>query len=162
MNQLYVYMFFLRFFSIIGYYKILSIVPCAKQQVLVVYLFYRQQCVYVNPKLLIYPPERKHFLKKTQTTVLTNLLFPNTWTNLKNKINMSESMKYFSIVLSPSSKLSFSFSFIDRGNTKNIEGMGGMNWEIGIDTYTLICIKQISNENLLYSTGNSTSLYSRN
>ena len=31
-----------------------------------------------------------------------------------------------------------------------------MNWEIGIDVYTLLCIKQIANENLLYSTGNST------
>ena len=41
-------------------------------------------------------------------------------------------------------------------------GVGGMNWEIGIDIYTLICIKQIPNEKLLYSTGNSTSLYSRN
>ena len=41
-------------------------------------------------------------------------------------------------------------------------GCGGMNWEIGIDMYTLICIKQITNENPLYSTGNSTSLYSRN
>ena len=30
-----------------------------------------------------------------------------------------------------------------------------MNWEIGIDIYTL-CIKKITNENLLYSTGNST------
>ena len=38
----------------------------------------------------------------------------------------------------------------------------GMNWEIGTNIYTLICIKQITNENLLYSTGNSTSLYSRN
>ena len=28
---------------------------CAKQQVLVVYLFYIQQCVYVNSKLLIFP-----------------------------------------------------------------------------------------------------------
>ena len=37
-----------------------------------------------------------------------------------------------------------------------------MNWEIGIDIYTLICIKQITNENVLYSTGNSTLLYSRN
>ena len=27
---------------------------------------------------------------------------------------------------------------------------GGMNWEIGIDIYTLICIKQITNKNLLY------------
>ena len=42
-------------------------------------------------------------------------------------------------------------------------GDGGvMNWAIGIDIYTLICIKEIANENLLYSTGNSTSLYSRN
>ena len=27
---------------------------------------------------------------------------------------------------------------------------GGMNWEFGIDKYTLICIKQITNKNLLY------------
>ena len=35
--------------------------------------------------------------------------------------------------------------------------VGGMNWEIGIDIYTLLipCIKEIANENLLYSTGNS-------
>ena len=25
-----------------------------------------------------------------------------------------------------------------------------MNWEIGIDVYTLICIKEITNKNLLY------------
>ena len=36
------------------------------------------------------------------------------------------------------------------------EGADGMNWEIRIDIYTLLCIKQITNENLLYSTGNST------
>ena len=29
-------------------------------------------------------------------------------------------------------------------------GGGGMNWEIGIDMYTLICIKWITNKNLLY------------
>ena len=29
-------------------------------------------------------------------------------------------------------------------------GGGGMNWEIGIDIYTLICIKWIPNKNLLY------------
>ena len=35
---------------------------------------------------------------------------------------------------------------------------GGMNWEIGIDIYTLLilCIKCITNENLLYSTGSVT------
>ena len=31
-----------------------------------------------------------------------------------------------------------------------------MDWEIGIDIYTLLCIKQITNKDLLYSTGNST------
>ena len=38
------------------------------------------------------------------------------------------------------------------------KGGGRRNWEIGIDTYTLLilCIKQTTNENLLYSTGNST------
>ena len=29
-------------------------------------------------------------------------------------------------------------------------GGGGMNWETGIDMYTLICVKQITNKNLLY------------
>ena len=27
---------------------------------------------------------------------------------------------------------------------------GGMNWEIGIDIYSLICIKYITNKNLLF------------
>ena len=40
-------------------------------------------------------------------------------------------------------------------DTKGGRG-GGMDWEIGIDMYTLLCIKQITNENRLYSTGNST------
>ena len=33
-----------------------------------------------------------------------------------------------------------------------MEGGGGgvMNWDIGIDIYTLICIKWITNKNLLY------------
>ena len=31
-----------------------------------------------------------------------------------------------------------------------------MNWKIGTDIYTLLCIKQITNKNLLYRTGNST------
>ena len=29
-------------------------------------------------------------------------------------------------------------------------GGAGMNWEIGIEMYTLICIKWITNKNLLY------------
>ena len=50
----YIYSFFFRFFSLIGNYRILSSVPCAIQLVLVSYLFYIQQCVYVHPNLLIY------------------------------------------------------------------------------------------------------------
>ena len=51
---IYIYILF-QIFTIIGYYKILNIVPCAMQKVLVVYLFYIQQCVYVNPKHPFYP-----------------------------------------------------------------------------------------------------------
>ena len=36
------------------------------------------------------------------------------------------------------------------------ERRGGINWEIGIDIYILLYIKQITNMDLLYSTGNST------
>ena len=31
----------------------------------------------------------------------------------------------------------------------------GMNWEIQIDMYTLLCVKQIASGNLLYNTGSS-------
>ena len=30
------------------------------------------------------------------------------------------------------------------------DGGGGMNWEIGIDMYTLMCIKWMTNKNPLY------------
>ena len=36
------------------------------------------------------------------------------------------------------------------------KGGGGINWEIGIDTYTLLYKKQTTDKDLLYSTGNST------
>ena len=38
------------------------------------------------------------------------------------------------------------------------EGGGGgvMNWEIGIDMYTLMCIKLMTNKNLLYKKVNKT------
>ena len=36
------------------------------------------------------------------------------------------------------------------------KGGGGINWEIVTDIYTLLHIKQITNKNLQYSTGNST------
>ena len=31
----------------------------------------------------------------------------------------------------------------------------GMNWETGVDIYTFLCVKEITNKNLLYSTGSS-------
>ena len=40
--------------------------------------------------------------------------------------------------------------------TPRRERGSGMNQDNGIDIYTLRCVKQITNENLLYSTGNST------
>ena len=52
---IYMYLFFFKFFSHLGYYRILSRVPCAIQQVLVGYLFEIQQCVHVNPNLPISP-----------------------------------------------------------------------------------------------------------
>ena len=39
-------------------------------------------------------------------------------------------------------------------DTKGGKG-GGMTWELGIDIHTLICTKYITNENLLFITGNS-------
>ena len=49
---------FYRLFSRIDHYRVLSRVPCAIQQVLISYLFYIQQCLYVTPNLLIYPSPR--------------------------------------------------------------------------------------------------------
>ena len=40
--------------------------------------------------------------------------------------------------------------------TREGRGGGGINWEIGIDIYTLLYIKKITNKDILYSTGNST------
>ena len=36
------------------------------------------------------------------------------------------------------------------GKWRGVGGGGVMNWDIGIDIYTLICIKWITNKNLLY------------
>ena len=40
--------------------------------------------------------------------------------------------------------------------TKGVWCGGGINWEIGINIYALLYVKQITNKDLLYSTGNST------
>ena len=37
-----------------------------------------------------------------------------------------------------------------RGESSGGGGGGVMNWEIGIDMYTLMCIKWMTNKNLLY------------
>ena len=48
-------------------------------------------------------------------------------------------------------------SYRCRKQTYGYKGVGGgTNWEIGIDIYTLLYIKQITNKDLLYSTENST------
>ena len=39
-------------------------------------------------------------------------------------------------------------------NFKKLLG-GKIDWELGIDTYTLLYLKEITNKDLLYSTGNS-------
>ena len=55
-NWLHIHMNLLcsRFFSCVGRYKALCRPPCAVLQVLIRYLFYMVQCVYVNPSLPIY------------------------------------------------------------------------------------------------------------
>ena len=58
------YPLFFRFFSHIGHDRALSRVPCAIQQVLISYLFYIQQHVYVNPNLPIYPSPPSQMLLK--------------------------------------------------------------------------------------------------
>ena len=45
--------YFFWLYSIIGYYKILNIIPCAIQQILVAYLLYVQW--FFSPLLLICP-----------------------------------------------------------------------------------------------------------
>ena len=37
----------------------------------------------------------------------------------------------------------------NQGGEGGVDG-GGMNWEIGTDMYTLMCIKLMTNKNLLY------------
>ena len=56
-NQLYIYIYavFFRFPSQLGHHTPLSRVSCAMQQVLISYLFYTQQCIYVSPNLPIHP-----------------------------------------------------------------------------------------------------------
>ena len=44
-----------KFSSHLGHQRAPSRVPCAVQQVLISYVFYTQQCIYVNPNLPIHP-----------------------------------------------------------------------------------------------------------
>ena len=54
-TQLYIYIYplFFRFYSHMCHYRVLSRVPCAIQQVLIICFI--QWCVYVNPNLPVYP-----------------------------------------------------------------------------------------------------------
>ena len=44
----------------------------------------------------------------------------------------------------------------DNHSSQGARGWGGISWETGTDIYTLLDIKQVTNKNLLYSTGNCT------
>ena len=45
-----------------------------------------------------------------------------------------------------------------RGKAAGGGGGGGMNWEIGIAMYTLMCIKWMTNKNLMYKKINKIKL----
>ena len=78
------FFFFLPFsFSFIGvqlFYNVVLVstvqrsgVPCAMQQVLISYLFYTDQCIYVNPNLPIHPtPPRLQSFNSVKYTQCTN------------------------------------------------------------------------------------------
>ena len=71
---MYSYVFFFKFFSIIGYYKLLDIIPCAIQQDLVFYLFYIE-CLSVNPITLVF---NKYFLSVYSWLALRPLVVSKT------------------------------------------------------------------------------------
>ena len=58
MVQLYIYthLFFFKFFSHLGYYRIASRVPCAIQQVLVYYYFIFSNVYMLTPNFQLIPP----------------------------------------------------------------------------------------------------------
>ena len=80
-NQLYVYIYSLLFGfpSHLDHHRALSRVLCAIQQVLISYLVYTQQCIYVNPNLPIYPSPASHLvtinLFSTPMTISVGVLF---------------------------------------------------------------------------------------
>ena len=45
------------------------------------------------------------------------------------------------------------------GLPKGKGGKGGINYEFGVNRYTVLYAKQINNKNLLYSTGNCTQYF---
>ena len=53
----------------------------------------------------------------------------------------------------------FFSNLIETVNSQNTKFNGGTNLEFGINIYTLLHIKEITNKNLLYSTGNSTQYF---
>ena len=54
MLYVYMYTFFFRFPSHLDHHRSLNGAPCAKQYILISYLFYTQWCIYVNPNLPVY------------------------------------------------------------------------------------------------------------
>ena len=93
-----------------------------------------------------------HFINKCSTDVeffLPSLLFPSPPSELGIRILISLHSLCSGIL---QNKVESRFSLLSQ-SSRGLEG--GMNWEIKIDVYILLCIKQITSENLLYNIGNS-------
>ena len=63
--------------------------------------------------------------------------------------SLSKSLTAYSQLLTPKQMISLRLEYQKRSKE------GGKTWEIGTEIQTLLCIKQITNEDLLYSTGES-------
>lgn len=80
--QVYIYVYTFQGVFSIGYYKMLSIVPCAVQKDLVSNLFYIQQCVSANPKMPIYHPLVSLLVIISLISVLVSLFLLGVWVPL--------------------------------------------------------------------------------
>ena len=75
MNQLYVQLLCFRFFSHIGHYTVLSIVPRSLQQVFIGYLFYTQWNVRVNPTSQFITPSLSHLVTISLFSYISDTIF---------------------------------------------------------------------------------------
>ena len=85
--------------------------------------------------------------------------FEATWMDLEivilNEVSQTQEDKYHMILFTCGIKKKGSNELIYKTELESWK-QGGINWEIVIDIYTLLYIKQITNKDLLYSIGKST------